>query len=122
MDKKSNLKVVKDDVDKTKPIKKPTKAAIKKAEREEKERIKKQAEFQAKQMEKQIVAMGKAVKESICNQCVHCGNPNKTFDRFKAKASTGERQLFTPMNFCKLAGLSLVDVQECDMFKDVKKV
>ena len=129
MTKKTELKVVKDEPElklhysdsediSPREVKEPTKAEIKKAEREEKERIKKQAEFQAKQMDQQIVVMGEAVKASICNKCIHCGNPNKDFDRFKVKSSLGD-ELMTPMNFCKLVGLSLVDVEECEKFKKV---
>ena len=112
MSKKTELKVVTKGEEKEI---KPTKAQIKKAEREEKERIKKQAEFQAKQMDQQITAMGKAVKDSICNQCVHCINPNKDYDRFKVKSSHGY-ELYTPMNFCKANGMSMTDVIECEKF------
>ena len=102
----------------TPKTKKPTKA-----EKIETERIAREAQeaHQEKQMDEQIKAMSKGVKDSICNQCDHCTNRNKAFDRFKAKSSTGEKQLFVPMNFCGLAGLSMVDIVECEMFNEVEK-
>lgn len=110
----NGLKVVKSDEKPNKP-KKPTKAEIKKAEREEKELQKARDKAQKEQMEKQIKDIFQKVSTSKCNNCLHCMNPNKTFDRVKVKSTQGE-ELFAPMNYCKLAGLSLVDVQECEKF------
>ena len=95
--------------------KKPTKAQIKKAEKEKEAMAKKQAEEQVKAMEQGIKAMFDSVSKSVCNKCIHCENPNKEFDRFKVKSSKGS-ELYAPMNFCKLAGFSLVDVIECEKF------
>jgi len=97
-----------------------TKAEQKKADKAKKKQIAEQAEAQAKAMEGSILAMGKAVKESACNTCVHCINPNKKFDRFKVTSSKGN-ELYTPMNFCKLAGMSMVDIKTCELFEEVSK-
>lgn len=123
MGEKSNLKVV-PVVEGEKALEQPkenklTKSQEKKLAKEREKQIKAQAEEQAKQMEKQVVGMGKAVKNAICNKCVHCANPNKTFDRFAVTSSKG-KELYCPMNFCKLAGLSLVDVQSCEGFVEIK--
>jgi len=107
---KTDLKVVKGDKPKA-----PTKAEIKKEQKAEAQREKERAAHQAKEMEKSIAAMFKGVSESICNSCLHCINPNKTFDRFKVKSSQGD-ELFAPMNFCGMAGISVVDVIECEKY------
>jgi len=77
------LKIVKKD----ETPKKPTKAEIKKAEREEKELQKARDEAQEIAMDKNIKNIFEKVSKSICNKCVHCMNPNKTFDRFKVKST-----------------------------------
>lgn len=121
---KSDLKVVKnkktDEIQVVEPGKEPkpkklTKAEKKKIEKQQREFAKKQEEEQIKAMEVQIKNMHEKVSASKCNDCKHCLNPNKTFDRFKVKSSKGD-ELFCPMNFCTLAGLSLVDVEECEKF------
>jgi len=105
------LKVVKKD----ETPKKPTKAEIKKSEREEKELQKARDKAQKVAMDKNIKNIFEKVSGSICNQCNHCMNPNKDFDRFKVKSTQGD-ELFAPMNYCKLAGLSVVDIVECEKF------
>lgn len=95
--------------------KKLTKAQQKKADKEKKAEEKRQAEAQRKAMEGQIESMHKAVQSSKCKTCMHCLNRGTKIDRFEVKSSRGE-ELFTPMNFCTMAGLSLVDVQECEMY------
>lgn len=106
-------------VDEKAPLKKLTKAQQKAADKKREAEIKAQAKAQAEAMDKQVKAMGKAVKNAICNTCVHCENPNKDFDRFKVTSSKGS-ELYCPMNFCKLAGLSLVDVKTCEKYEEVK--
>lgn len=123
---KSDLKVVKntetgeiDAIDPKVEPKKPTKAELKKQEKERKAEEKRQAIAQQKAMELQIKNMHEAVQGSICKSCIHCGNRETKVDQFKVTSSKGT-ELFCPMNWCKLAGLSLVDVKTCEMHEEVK--
>ena len=129
MGEKSDLKVVKntstDKIGVIKPgqeiptPKKLTKAEQKKLDKIKAEAIKLQAEEQANQMKMQIESMHKVVQSSICKKCLHCSNRDQTRASFKVKSSKGSER-YVPMNFCSYAGLSLVDVLECEMFEEYK--
>ena len=100
----------------TKPEPKITKAEQKILDRKAKAQADLQAEAQLKQMEQQIGAMHKSVQSSMCKTCVNCANRDMKKDRFKVKSSKGN-EVYVPMNFCTIAGLSLVDVQECEIYE-----
>lgn len=85
-------------------------------------RIKKENEQRAKQeladIRKAYSEAGEIVRKAICNTCKWCTNRDAQLKSFETKTSQGNEKPYLVMKYCGLAGLSMIDVAECEMYED----
>ena len=115
---KKTIKEIEKEVALENPIKeKPlSKAQLKKQAKEQRLAKEQHAKKQMIETRKAMAEAGEYVQRAICNTCYHCTNKETKIKMFETKTSAGIEAPYFAMKFCGLAGLSMVDVQECEMY------